>query len=125
MQVPFFIVAQISGSTLAACNLKLLFHGQPDIKPAVTRVIAPTTLLQAVAWEYTITFILTIISAGVATDSRAVCLYNHFLEIKYVYICTHIMLLISILQNDKNSTKCYLESQLDLRWCSTLSLPGK
>lgn len=72
MQVPIFILAQITGSILASLNLRMLFHDQPDIRPAVTQVISPHTPLQAVAWEYTITFILTITSSGVATDSRAV-----------------------------------------------------
>ncbi|XP_058222221.1 probable aquaporin NIP-type [Rhododendron vialii] len=69
--VPIFIVAQITGSILASLNLRVLFHNQPDIRPAVTQVVRPYTPLQAVAWEYTITFILTITSSGVATDSRA------------------------------------------------------
>ncbi|KAE9458914.1 hypothetical protein C3L33_09182, partial [Rhododendron williamsianum] len=69
--VPIFIVAQITGSILASLNLRILFHNQPDIRPAVTQVVSPYTPLQAVFWEYTITFILTIISSAVATDSRA------------------------------------------------------
>lgn len=130
MQVPIFILAQISGSILASLNLRILFHNQPDIRPAVTQVVSPYTPLQAVFWEYTITFILTIISSAVATDSRAVWSYNHpFLEIKIhacMCLCTYAYKAIDFrLENDEiNSTKCSLELQSELRWCSTLSLPG-
>lgn len=69
--VPIFILCQLIGSTLAALTLRLMFHSQGDIRPAVTQVIPPTTLPQAVAWEFIITFILTLTSASVATDTRA------------------------------------------------------
>ncbi|KAF8029260.1 hypothetical protein BT93_E1818 [Corymbia citriodora subsp. variegata] len=68
-QLPFYILAQVTGSTLACGTLRLLFPGKLDhfvgTQPAGSDA-------QALAFEFIITFYLMFIVSGVATDNRAI-----------------------------------------------------
>ncbi|KAF9687321.1 hypothetical protein SADUNF_Sadunf02G0081400 [Salix dunnii] len=70
-QVPMYILAQVLGSTLASLTLRLLFHDQGNIQPILNQYSDPTSDLEAIAWEFIITFILMFTICGVATDPRA------------------------------------------------------
>ncbi|GFY85837.1 NOD26-like intrinsic protein 7;1 [Actinidia rufa] len=70
-EVPMYVLAQLLGATLASLALKLLFNHQRDISPTLTHYSSSTTDLQAIAWEFIITFILMLIICGVATGHRA------------------------------------------------------
>lgn len=74
LQVPMYVLAQILGATLASLTLKVLFHNQltVNIEAIVTQYSDPTSDLQAIVWEFIITFILMFCICGVATDVRAV-----------------------------------------------------
>ncbi|KAK8646847.1 hypothetical protein V6N13_120617 [Hibiscus sabdariffa] len=69
--VPMYIVSQLLGATLASLTLRALFHAQHNIEATVTQYKEPTTDLEAIAWEFIVTFILMFIICAVATDDRA------------------------------------------------------
>ncbi|KAK3225936.1 hypothetical protein Dsin_005798 [Dipteronia sinensis] len=71
-QVPVYIASQLAGSTLAARTLILIFHVQVNIDVTVTQFVDPTTVYEAFAWEFLLSFILMLTICGVATDSRAI-----------------------------------------------------
>nr|TKR99334.1 hypothetical protein D5086_0000197230 [Populus alba] len=68
---PMHILAQVLGSTLASLTLRLLFHEQGNIQPIVNQYSDPTSDLEAIVWEFIITFILMFTICGVATDPQA------------------------------------------------------
>ncbi|XP_048437764.1 nodulin-26-like [Pyrus x bretschneideri] len=57
-RVPMCVMSQLSGATLASLTLKLLFNDQDSIQSTMTQFFDPTTYLQALTWEFVITFIL-------------------------------------------------------------------
>ncbi|KAL4368612.1 hypothetical protein GQ457_05G035860 [Hibiscus cannabinus] len=67
--VPFFILAQVVGSTLAAGTLRLLFSGPHDVFAGTS---PQGSDLQAFVIEFIITFYLMFIISGAATDNRAI-----------------------------------------------------
>ncbi|KAK8575975.1 hypothetical protein V6N13_032710 [Hibiscus sabdariffa] len=67
--VPFFILAQVVGSTLAAGTLRLLFSGPQDVFAGTS---PQGSDLQAFVIEFIITFYLMFIISGAATDNRAI-----------------------------------------------------
>ncbi|KDP41384.1 hypothetical protein JCGZ_15791 [Jatropha curcas] len=69
--VPVFVLAQVLGSTLAILTLKVLFHDQDDIQATMTQYKNSTSHLEAIIWEFIITFILMFNICAVATDHRA------------------------------------------------------
>ncbi|KAH8516075.1 hypothetical protein H0E87_004473 [Populus deltoides] len=70
-EVPLYILAQVLGSTLASLTLRMLFREQGNIQPIVNQYSDPTSDLEAIVWEFIITFILMFTICGVATDPRA------------------------------------------------------
>ncbi|KAJ4849578.1 hypothetical protein Tsubulata_038662 [Turnera subulata] len=71
--VPMYVLAQVLGATLAILTLKVLFHDQDSvsIQATMTMYSDPTSDLQAIIWEFIITFILMFSICGIATDHRA------------------------------------------------------
>ncbi|KAK8546808.1 hypothetical protein V6N13_093851 [Hibiscus sabdariffa] len=67
--VPFYMVAQVMGSTMAAGTLRLLFSGPHDVFAGTS---PQGSDLQAFAIEFIITFYLMFVVSGVATDDRAI-----------------------------------------------------
>ncbi|MBA0671367.1 hypothetical protein Goklo_024026, partial [Gossypium klotzschianum] len=67
--VPFYISAQVVGSTMAAGTLRLLFNGPDDVFSGTT---PQGSDLQAFVIEFIITFYLMFVVSGVATDNRAI-----------------------------------------------------
>ncbi|TYH68433.1 hypothetical protein ES332_D06G258900v1 [Gossypium tomentosum] len=68
-QVPFYISAQVVGSTMAAGTLRLLFNGPDDVFSGTT---PQGSDLQAFVIEFIITFYLMFVVSGVGTDNRAI-----------------------------------------------------
>ncbi|KAJ6954562.1 hypothetical protein NC652_006101 [Populus alba x Populus x berolinensis] len=58
---------EVLGSTLASLTLRLLFHEQGNIQPVVNQYSDPTSDLEAIVWEFIITFILMFTICSVAT----------------------------------------------------------
>lgn len=82
-----YILAQVLGSTLASLTLRMLFREQGNIQPIVNQYSDPTSDLEAIVWEFIITFILMFTICGVATDPRAVWSELHLmLASKIFYI---------------------------------------
>ncbi|PIA52141.1 hypothetical protein AQUCO_01000193v1, partial [Aquilegia coerulea] len=71
-QVPIYIVTQIVASILATITLHVLYNKQVDVLKIVNGFSEPVTVVEAVVWEFIITFILMFVIRGVATDHRAV-----------------------------------------------------
>ncbi|KAF5740235.1 nodulin-26-like [Tripterygium wilfordii] len=69
--VPMYILAQLLGATLASLTLKVLFNDKDEIRVITTQYADSTTHLEAITWEFIITFILMFTILGVATDDRA------------------------------------------------------
>ncbi|MBA0811638.1 hypothetical protein Gohar_003515 [Gossypium harknessii] len=69
LAVPFYISAQVVGSTMAAGTLRLLFNGPDDVFSGTT---PQGSDLQAFVIEFIITFYLMFVVSGVATDNRAI-----------------------------------------------------
>ncbi|XVE95304.1 hypothetical protein REPUB_Repub02eG0084800 [Reevesia pubescens] len=69
--VPIYLLAQLLGATLASLTLRVLFHDQGDIQATMTQYKDSTSDLEAIAWEFIITFILMFNICAVATDHRA------------------------------------------------------
>ena len=67
-----YVLSQLVGSTLACLTLRVLSNDQDNISPTLTQYSAPTTDLEALAWEFIITFFLMLTICGAATDDRAV-----------------------------------------------------
>ncbi|KAK0576728.1 hypothetical protein LWI29_022450 [Acer saccharum] len=68
---PTYVLAQLLGATLACLTLKVLFHDKENIHLITTQYSDATTDLEAIAWEFIMTFILMFTICGVATDHRA------------------------------------------------------
>lgn len=60
------------GATLAPVTLKVLYHDKVDIGVTVPKYLSSTSDLDAIVWEFIITFILVLTIFGVATDHRGV-----------------------------------------------------
>ncbi|CAA2958361.1 nodulin-26-like [Olea europaea subsp. europaea] len=71
VHVPLYVLSQFLGSTLACLTLKVLFNDQADILPTLTHYSSSTTDLEAITWEFVITFIFMLTIRGVASDDRA------------------------------------------------------
>ncbi|MFQ6644397.1 hypothetical protein Gotur_017629 [Gossypium turneri] len=69
VMVPFYISAQVVGSTMAAGTLRLLFNGPDDVFSGTT---PQGSDLQAFVIEFIITFYLMFVVSGVGTDNRAI-----------------------------------------------------
>ncbi|KAL5558992.1 hypothetical protein UlMin_035203 [Ulmus minor] len=69
--VPMYVVSQVLGSTLASLTLRVLLNEQNSIRVTMTQYSAPTSDLEAITWEFIITFILMLTICAVATDHRA------------------------------------------------------
>ncbi|XVE55505.1 hypothetical protein DITRI_Ditri03aG0164000 [Diplodiscus trichospermus] len=69
--VPMYLLSQLLGATLASLTLKALFHGQGDIRATMTQYKDSTSDLEAITWEFIITFILMFNICAVTTDHRA------------------------------------------------------
>ncbi|OMO95711.1 Major intrinsic protein [Corchorus capsularis] len=70
--VPTYLLAQVLGATLASLTLRVLHHEKDKIKLAVTQYQKPQTSdLEALTWEFIITFFLMFNICAVATDHRA------------------------------------------------------
>ncbi|KAK9272597.1 hypothetical protein L1049_002971 [Liquidambar formosana] len=71
-QVLAFIASQLAGSVLAILTLSVVFHSRVNMRATVTQYLGPTTVLEALTWEFIISFILMLTICGVATDNRAI-----------------------------------------------------
>ncbi|KAA8528281.1 hypothetical protein F0562_035636 [Nyssa sinensis] len=71
IHVPMYILCQLLGSTLACLSLRVLFNDQDDIRPTLTQYSSSTTDLEAITWEFIITFTLMFTICGVTSDHRA------------------------------------------------------
>ncbi|KAF5456165.1 hypothetical protein F2P56_025674 [Juglans regia] len=69
---PMYVLSQVLGAALASLTLRVLFHGQDNTRAATTQYSNSTTDLEAIAWEFIISFILMFNICGVASDHRAV-----------------------------------------------------
>ncbi|XWS14991.1 hypothetical protein CRYUN_Cryun35bG0056100 [Craigia yunnanensis] len=69
--VPMYLLSQLVGATLASLTLRALFHDQGDIRATMTQYKDSTRDLEAITWEFIITFILMFNICAVATDHRA------------------------------------------------------
>lgn len=67
-----YVLSQLLGSTLASLTLSVLFNEQENIRPTMTQYADTTSDLEAITWEFIVTFILMFTISGVATDHRAV-----------------------------------------------------
>lgn len=70
-----YVLSQLLGSTLACLTLRVLFNDQNNFDPIATQYSTATTDLEAITWEFIITFILMFIICGVSSDHRAVRLF--------------------------------------------------
>ncbi|KAK4428553.1 Nodulin-26 [Sesamum alatum] len=73
LHVPMYVLSQLFGSTLASLTLRVLLKDQrDDVLPMLTQYSSTsTTHLEAIVWEFIITFILIFTICGVASDDRA------------------------------------------------------
>ncbi|EXB38519.1 hypothetical protein L484_003095 [Morus notabilis] len=69
--VPMYVLSQLLGATLASLTLRVLFNDQHSLRAIMTLHSPPTTDLEAITWEFIISFILMFTICGVATDHRA------------------------------------------------------
>ncbi|EOY15995.1 Major intrinsic protein - like 10 [Theobroma cacao] len=69
--VPMYLLAQLLGAALASLTLRVLFHDQGGIQATMTQYKDSTSDLEAITWEFIITFILMFNICAVATDHRA------------------------------------------------------
>lgn len=67
-----YILSQLLGATLASLTLRVLFKDQGSIGAIVTGYSSSTTDLEAIIWEFIISFTFLLTICGVATDHRAV-----------------------------------------------------
>lgn len=72
LQVPMYVLSQLFGATLASLTLRVLFKDRGSIGAAVTQYSESTTDLEAIIWEFIISFTFMFTVCGVATDHRAV-----------------------------------------------------
>ncbi|OAY25008.1 aquaporin NIP1-2 [Manihot esculenta] len=68
-QVPAYIACQVTGSTLAAGTIRLIFTGKQD---HFTGTMPAGSDMQSFVVEFIITFYLMFVISGVATDNRAI-----------------------------------------------------
>ncbi|XP_021284138.1 aquaporin NIP1-1-like [Herrania umbratica] len=66
--VPMYLLAQLLGATLASLTLRVLFDDQGGIQVTMTQYKNSTSDLEAITWEFIITFILMFNICAVATD---------------------------------------------------------
>ncbi|XP_022740332.1 nodulin-26-like [Durio zibethinus] len=69
--VPMYLLSQLLGATLASLTLRGLFRDQGDIQATMTQYTDSTSDLEAIIWEFIITFLLMFNICAVATDHRA------------------------------------------------------
>ncbi|KAL1822065.1 hypothetical protein ACET3Z_008843 [Daucus carota] len=69
--VPMYVLSQLLSAILACLTLRVLFNYQEDLIPMTTQYSDPTTDLEAIAWEFIITFFLMFVICGAADDDRA------------------------------------------------------
>ncbi|KAF2305352.1 hypothetical protein GH714_004150 [Hevea brasiliensis] len=69
VKVPAYIACQVTGSTLAAGTIRLIFTGKQD---QFTGTLPAGSDMQSFVVEFIITFYLMFIISGVATDNRAI-----------------------------------------------------
>lgn len=69
--VPMYVISQLLGAGFASLTLKALFSEQDDIRATMTQYSDPTSDIEAVIWEFIITFILMFNICGAASDHRA------------------------------------------------------
>ncbi|KAI6689310.1 hypothetical protein NL676_026138 [Syzygium grande] len=69
--VPVYVLSQLIAATLASLTLKVLFHDLDNIQATMTQYKDTTSDLEAIAWEFIITFTLMFTICAVATDHRA------------------------------------------------------
>ena len=67
-----YVLSQLLSAILACLTLRVLFNYQEDLIPMTTQYSDPTTDLEAIAWEFIITFFLMFVICGAADDDRAV-----------------------------------------------------
>lgn len=67
-----YVLSQLIAATLASLTLKVLFHDLDNIQATMTQYKDTTSDLEAIAWEFIITFTLMFTICAVATDHRAV-----------------------------------------------------
>lgn len=72
LQVPMYVLSQLLSGIIACLTLRVLFNYQEDVIPMTTQYSDPTTDLEAIAWEFIITFFLMFVICGAADDDRAV-----------------------------------------------------
>ncbi|KAF9608260.1 hypothetical protein IFM89_008545 [Coptis chinensis] len=70
--VPSYFGAQLLGSILATTTLHVLYNHKVDLTKIVNAYSGSTTGLEALIWEFIITFMLMFTVCGVATDHRAI-----------------------------------------------------
>lgn len=68
---PMYILSQLLGATLASLTLKALFNDS-QLHVIATQYTNTTTDLEAIIWEFIMTYILMFTICAVATDHRAV-----------------------------------------------------
>ncbi|KAJ7959003.1 Aquaporin NIP1-1 [Quillaja saponaria] len=68
--VPTYVLSQLLGGILASLTLKVLFHDQEDIHATMTQYSDSISDLEAITWEFIITFILMLTICGAGTDHR-------------------------------------------------------
>ncbi|XP_074380813.1 nodulin-26-like [Apium graveolens] len=69
--VPMYVLSQLLSGIIACLTLRVLFNYQEDVIPMTTQYSDPTTDLEAIAWEFIITFFLMFVICGAADDDRA------------------------------------------------------
>lgn len=68
--LPVYAFSQLIGAILASLTLKVLFHDLDNIQATMTQYKDTTSDLEAIAWEFKITFTLMFMICAVATDHR-------------------------------------------------------
>ncbi|KAL3735134.1 hypothetical protein ACJRO7_024296 [Eucalyptus globulus] len=68
--LPVCAFSQLIGAILASLTLKVLFHDLDNIQATMTQYKDTTSDLEAIAWEFIITFTLMFMICAVATDHR-------------------------------------------------------
>ncbi|KAJ1376500.1 Major intrinsic protein [Sesbania bispinosa] len=93
--VPTYVLCQLIGATVATLTLKVLYHDKVDIGVTVTQYLSSTSDLEALVWEFILTFILMLTICGAATDHRG---YPHLKQSKELTgVAIGISVLISVI----------------------------
>lgn len=119
-----YVLPQLLGATLASMTLRVLFNEQDRINSTVTQYSAPTTDLEAIIWEFIISFTLMFTICGVATDHRAVIFIFLFCVCVCVCVRARLIKMLTFELLDKNRAKTSLEWQLELHFWLMLWLLG-